>query len=314
MIVMDQQNDHNNKEKTVLYESSTILQKLCPFLYPLQCKDDVIELEEYFDKHLGPAIRCIIYYESGTPRYHPTLSDILCKHTSYIESYLFRRATPKFVKLILKYNQVNDETAEKSLDEIRVIFDKVSDRLSDGRDYLFEEPQKESDSNKMESKSPPSRNGFTSADLTFAALASLLLFPKELMPMQMQNKIDPNKQTPLSYSDNSVPSIPNKLLSLRDELRETLAGKHALKMYHKHRLATTLPSSGVIHGESGSKSQCIRGKALGLNFVVPKSIGRNQVSWVGLGTTMFIVGTGLCVGAASFYQLSSFRNLPKQSR
>ena len=49
------------------------------------------------------------------------------------------------------------------------------------------------------------------------------------------------------------------------------------------------------------KSKCVRGKALGFNFVVPKSIRRNQISWIGLGTSVFIVGTGLWAGVTSYH-------------
>lgn len=110
-----------------------------------------------------------------------------------------------------------------------------------------------------------------------------------------------NTLSPLSCANDSVPSIPKKLQSLRDELRETLAGKHALKMYHQHRFALTNANQSTLSYESKHKSKCVRGKALGFNFVVPKSIRRNQISWIGLGTSVFIVGTGLWAGVTSYH-------------
>mmetsp|Transcript_16316 Transcript_16316/g.23914 ORF Transcript_16316/g.23914 Transcript_16316/m.23914 type:complete len:173 (+) Transcript_16316:885-1403(+) len=106
-----------------------------------------------------------------------------------------------------KLMNVNDESAEVSLNEIRSVFDLVSDKLSDGREYIFDEKE--------------NKAGFTAADLSFAALVGPLLAPKEMLALNMDRNL-----------------MPPKLLSVSDELRSTRAGQHALTMYHKHRFGT----------------------------------------------------------------------------
>jgi glutathione S-transferase len=88
---------------------------------------------------------------------------------------------------------------DHSLDKIRCIFQEVDNVLADGRPFLC-------------------GNKFTAADLTFASLAGPVLCP-------------------VGYGTYLVPTeeLPSEMSEVTLSLRETLAGKHALRMYETER-------------------------------------------------------------------------------
>jgi glutathione S-transferase len=190
----------------VLHDSTKILKQYCPFLYPDCCVKEIDEMEGDLDRRLGPTVRVMIYYSFfQSSDYDNALVELMSRNTSKIESLLMDKMLNQGLKKGLKaVMKINDESAQISEKAIRQVFDEYSDKLSDGRSYLCDTAQNEA--------------GFTAADLTLAALASPLLMPKELIPIQLQ----PEK-------------LPANLVSLRQELRDTLAGQHVLSIYHKHR-------------------------------------------------------------------------------
>jgi glutathione S-transferase len=82
---------------------------------------------------------------------------------------------------------------------VRASFDRVAERLADGRPYLCGER-------------------FTAADLTFSALAASVLMP-------------PEYGVPLPQPDELPPAMAAKVR----ELRAHPAGAHALKMFREER-------------------------------------------------------------------------------
>ena len=106
-------------------------------------------------------------------------------------------------------------------------------------------------------------NQFTAADLTWAALAYPVLQPAETASL-------------MGYIQDG--QMPPALRELRNELRVTRAGQHALQMYQRHRLTQ-------------------RGNETAPRVVTLRSIGRNQ--WGGVrrfGT--WAVGVGIVAMAA----------------
>lgn len=103
--------------------------------------------------------------------------------------------------LIRKLLRINEASAKKSLTIVHETFAAVSERLSGGRKYL-------------------SRGGerFGSLDITFAALAAPALIPAEFggVPLVLEEMSDEYQR-------------------FVRELRQTPAGKHALRMYREHR-------------------------------------------------------------------------------
>ena len=228
-----------------LYDSSEILKQFCPFLYPQSCVGEIDELEELFDSKLGPSVRCIIYHEYLVPQYMPSLAKLATNYSSRIEAALFtimlRGGLDKGLK---KAMGINDASAKLSEETIKSIFAQVSDKLSDRREYLCDEKNR--------------RAGFTAADLSFAALASPIIMPKELLSL---------------YDDHK--KMPPRLLSLSKELRDTPAGQHVLTMYHKHRFGVgAMPRCSTKKCDNSPTS---------IRVVVPKSIQRNRIPWVGIG-------------------------------
>ncbi|GFR45581.1 hypothetical protein Agub_g6975 [Astrephomene gubernaculifera] len=101
--------------------------------------------------------------------------------------------------------RVNEETAAACLQRVRQVFDEVGARLGAGGDgdvggsrYLV-------------------GSHFTAADLTFAAMSAVLLMPEGLYGAYLP---------PLEAWG---PDFPGR------QLRETVAGRHALRMYEMHR-------------------------------------------------------------------------------
>lgn len=113
--------------------------------------------------------------------------------------------------------EIDDEKTEKSKDMIRQMFAQVSERLHQSSgDYLVDT---------ADTNSPTARTkfGFTAADLTFAALVYPIVRPPEMSHF-------------LIDEDDRFPA---DVIAFCRELRETKAGKNALKMYAQHRPVST---------------------------------------------------------------------------
>ena len=204
------------REKMVLMDSTDIIKHYCPYLYdPEHDRGNEIEkFEEYLDSMLGPAVRVFVYHHMLNKQYFPSLIKMLSAHTSLIESLIFSLTLERGIdRGMRKLMNVNEETAELSESQIRDVFEKVSLRLtkSSGNNYLFQ--------NRYGAENKRS-TGFSAADLTFAALSSPIVMPKELKKIY-------------NLSDNE---LPGPILALQRELRNTPAGKHAMQMYKRHRL------------------------------------------------------------------------------
>jgi glutathione S-transferase len=108
-------------------------------------------------------------------------------------------AYPLAARIIDRYLDITPASAERSEAEVRATFDRVAERLSDGRPYLCGER-------------------FTAADLTFASLAAALLMP-------------PEYGVPLPQPDELPPAMAAKVR----EFRSHPAGAHALKIFREER-------------------------------------------------------------------------------
>lgn len=159
----------------------------------------VVELEELFDRKLGPAARRFAYahllkmaalstriFETGGPR----LSERLA----------VRVLSPLLRRLIHKRYRTDDDGAAKSVVVLRALFADASSRLADGRPYLTGER-------------------FTAADLTFAALAVPVILPDGMI-WEGAPKQD---------------ELPAALVGFVEELRESEAGKFVQRMYADER-------------------------------------------------------------------------------
>jgi glutathione S-transferase len=108
-------------------------------------------------------------------------------------------AYPLMAKVIDRVLDIAPETVAESEREFRVLLDEVGERLSDGRRYLV-------------------GDGFTAADLTFAALAAPVVVPPEY-----------------SVALPTPDELPRRMADVVLELREHPAGAHALAMFRTER-------------------------------------------------------------------------------
>jgi len=168
-------------------------------LYPKQpdLRIEVDELEELFDSKLGPHTRRIAYHH--LLQHSRLLLDAVLSGASSFDRSVFRLLLPLMRFLLRRGMRITPESTERSLGRVREIFSMVGDRLADGRAFLVGE-------------------GFTAADLSFAALAAPVLLPR-------------GYGAPLP----SLADVPDSLLPLIEEFRGSEAGGFALRLYRDHR-------------------------------------------------------------------------------
>ena len=106
---------------------------------------------------------------------------------------------PVAIFAIRKGLRITPESAQRSIVQVRGIFFGVDDLLADGRQYLLD-------------------NRFTAADLTFAALAAPVLLPERGIA-----------------AHPSVDELPDAMRKEVERLRDTRAGRFALRMYAQER-------------------------------------------------------------------------------
>lgn len=194
-------------EVEYIAESTTILRRFLPILYPTEIKDQVMKMEDLIGAKLGPSVRVFMYNALLEPKHHPLIIKLMSKDATLVEQILFDKMfAVGIAPVIRKSMKVNSENAELSKTAIREVFDMVTERLqNNGGKYLMDVPNVPS-------------YGFTAADLTFSSLASDLVFPPERADFQALA--------------NDRPEV---ITAFTDSLHPTLAAKHVLRMYQIHR-------------------------------------------------------------------------------
>jgi glutathione S-transferase len=168
-------------------------------LYPSdrQLREEVDSLEELFDTQLGINSRRLGYsFLLKKPLIVPTFLGI---NTPWIEKIGCAIAFPITLQRIKKIYEITPENATKSLEEIREVFRIVERKLAQGNKYLV-------------------GDNFSAADLTFAALASPLIRPKNH-----------------PFYSPKMSNVSKELAAIVLEFRTTLAGEFALRLYREHR-------------------------------------------------------------------------------
>jgi len=158
---------------------------------------EVRALERDFDENLGPDGRRWMYNEMRGRR------DLALAYgrtgVPAWEGRALPLAFPVAMRIIDRFLDITDATAAESLAQVRATFDRVAERMGDGRAYLCGER-------------------FTAADLTFSALAASVLMP-------------PEYGVPLPQPEE----LPVEMAAVVRELREHPAGEHALTMFRQER-------------------------------------------------------------------------------
>lgn len=192
------------KNKVVLHESSDILKFADENikseedrLYPLNLEQSVQEWDTKFNEILGPHVRRFAYCYLLYDRHS---FKILSQGLHFGERLLTWCLMPLLKPAIYRFVGCSRPAAkDHSLDKIHRIFQEVDNVLADGQPFICGDK-------------------FTAADLTFAALAGPILCP-------------------VGYGTYLVPTeeLPSEMAEVTLSLRETLAGKHVLRMYESER-------------------------------------------------------------------------------
>ncbi len=155
------------------------------------------ELLRYLDRELGMHARRWAYgYLLSQPA---LLQPCFVHRVRGAQRHLAPLVCPLARALIRRGYRVTPANAAESLQRIEAVFDRIAERLGDGRPYLLEE-------------------GFGAADLTFAALAAPLI-----VPANYGARLPPLERVP-------VP-----MRAVIERMRAHPAGAFALAMYVRHR-------------------------------------------------------------------------------
>jgi glutathione S-transferase len=168
-------------------------------LYPqdAELRQQAETLEELFDQKLGVATRNWgYYYAIQQPLKVAIAWGINSPLSEKIKCII---ATPKISGLLRQKYNVTEASKEKALQDIKEVFNVVNQRLNSGQKYLL-------------------GNNLSSADITFAALASPVIRP-EYHPV---------------YS-SQLSKLPTEIVSVIEDLRKTPAGELVMRMYREHR-------------------------------------------------------------------------------
>jgi glutathione S-transferase len=196
----------------VFDQSSAILRYADGFLpeerrlYPADVGEetDVVALEQRFDSVLGPEGRRWLYHEvfkdarrfapwnlTGVPRW---------------ERRIFPFVLAPAKVFINRYFKISEATVAEAVRQVDAEFDAVAERLSDGRSHL-------------------AGDGFSAADLAFAALAAPCVVP-------------PVYGTPLPQPEDMTPTMRQQV----ERWRAHPAGQYALRMFREERPAPKVTS------------------------------------------------------------------------
>jgi glutathione S-transferase len=165
-----------------------------PPLFPPNLPE-VAELEDYFDRVLGPHARRLAYHHI-LPSMRARIESV--RGVPRREVVATRLFAPAVAALMRRGLRIDEPGVQRSLERIEEVLADVDRRLADGRSYLV-------------------GDRFTAADLTFAALATPLLAPPQLadfIPMD-----DP----------------PAGLVELQTATRARPAGMFAMRLYAEER-------------------------------------------------------------------------------
>lgn len=192
-------------ETGILKDSADILKHLDTVapahlkLYPVSpiLRHEVEALETQFNRELGVLTRQWGYFYALQNR--GVMQNLWCEGVPAWEKLLFPVLFPLTRYLVHSSYNVHRESALAAYRRTQQIFNMVSDRLSDGRRYLV-------------------GDCFSAADLAFASLSA-----PGIVPPEYGGRLPKLNQ------------LPDEMVEQIQILRETIAGKYALRLYQEER-------------------------------------------------------------------------------
>ena len=157
---------------------------------------EALALEDELDRDLGPATRRWGYFYLLPQK---QLDHVITRGVPRWEAVALKVTRPIAVAMLKRGLKIDAAGAERSRAKIEEVFGRIAERLADGRRYLM-------------------GARFTVADLTFAALASPVLLPRE-HPFGLP----PPEEFPVAAQDQIA------------AWRASPAGRFGLRIYAEHR-------------------------------------------------------------------------------
>ncbi len=174
-------------------------------LYPAEAdaRREIEDVVARLDETLGPQARLWFYcWAVADPR---RLDDWASRGLGRQQRLLMRVLSRRLAILIADILSITERTVDEARELIDAELDRVSATLADGRRYI-------------------GGDGFSAADLTFAALAGPLLYPPGYGGARL-----------------SLPPMPDELAPQINAWRTTPAGQLALRVYRDHRVTAAAP-------------------------------------------------------------------------
>ncbi len=159
-------------------------------------REEALQLEDAFDRHLGPATRRWLYFQLLDRK---DMDDIVLHGVPRWESIALRATRPAAIAYLKRSLKIDAAGAERSRTKIDEAFANVGALLGDGRRYLVGDK-------------------FSVADLTFAALSAPILLP-------------PQYGVPLP----AIEMLSGEAQKRVETWRRSPPGQFALRMYAEHR-------------------------------------------------------------------------------
>lgn len=192
--------DENPGARHVLTDSTDCLRYLASrygasWLY---APPEAAKLEEELDTEMGPHSRRFFYFHMLTRP--DAVIALLSRGTTPLRARVLSALFPLLIRVMRKEMRIDEAGASRSLDKLRHQFDRVNERLRDGRRYLCGDT-------------------LSAADLTFAALSAPLIVPP-------------------GYARIELPDLATMPEPLRTEIqrtRATPAGQLTLRLYTEDR-------------------------------------------------------------------------------
>lgn len=160
-------------------------------------REQIERFEDLCDEHLGPHTRRWAYFYL-LPNRDLTLR-MTKEESPAIEHAALRVVFPLARKMMRRAMKIDAKGAERSRQKIEEVFAEVQKRLSDGRKYLIGER-------------------LSAADITFASLAAVVLFPEQY-----------GAKLP------AIADLPDEAQVHIRAWREHPAGQFALRLFNEHR-------------------------------------------------------------------------------
>ncbi|CEM15049.1 unnamed protein product [Vitrella brassicaformis CCMP3155] len=218
----------------VLTDSSDILDFIAEKhpelnLYPAEHKEEIKAFERIVNEKLAPAVRSMAYTIYGKDASAKIkIARVFMSHGSVVENMMAPFVLPVMAGIMTKAFGLSWDRLDEYQKEVMDVFTLVENKLSDGRQYLF-------------------GSSFTAADLTFAAIANVLVGVPQMSGVFGQSE---------SY-DASPPELEKR----RGQLRSTKAGQHCLKVYETCRFPEKHGGDGKVRIKTGKVN-----KILGYRF------------------------------------------------